>query len=190
MRDGPLRRAIKRIARFCYETDLRLTRGAARMRGGPAFELGGECRLCAKCCEAPSVQISRFAFRLRSLRALHAAWHRHLNGFELTGTEAPSVLVFRCTHFDPTTRRCDSYESRPGMCRDYPRNLLEHPAPEFLEGCGYFALNRRRAALETMLAEANIPAEKRRKIDEVFRLKDRPDEGGADTDAPPSRPSE
>jgi Fe-S-cluster containining protein len=38
-------------------------------------------------------------------------------------------FVFECTHFDRITRRCDSYASRPGMCRDYPRVLLDQAAP-------------------------------------------------------------
>jgi Fe-S-cluster containining protein len=65
-------------------------------------------------------------------------WQRVVNGFELSGRDAEArAFVFRCTHFDRATRSCDSYDSRPGMCRDYPRALLWQPAPEMLPGCGY-----------------------------------------------------
>ena len=73
-----------------------------------------------------------------SLRRAFLAWQRCVNGFELQGSDADArIFVFRCTHFDPQTRRCDSYASRPGMCRDYPRALLYQPHPELLPGCGY-----------------------------------------------------
>ena len=61
-----------------------------------------------------------------------------MNGFELVGEDAEEqALVFRCTHYDRATRSCDSYDSRPGMCRDYPRLLLWQPRPQLLPGCGY-----------------------------------------------------
>ena len=60
-----------------------------------------------------------------------------MNGFELVRSDEESwTFVFRCTHFDPATRSCDSYGSRPGLCRDYPRLLLWQPNPELLPGCG------------------------------------------------------
>lgn len=71
-------------------------------------------------------------------RGLFLFWHKHINGFELVSRDGTTrMFTFRCTHYDPDTRRCDSYESRPGMCRDYPCLLLWQPRPEFLPGCGY-----------------------------------------------------
>jgi hypothetical protein len=65
-------------------------------------------------------------------------WQRQVNGFDLVTRDSPArTFVFSCTHFDPQTRRCDSYDSRPGICRDYPRTLLWQSAPEMLPGCGY-----------------------------------------------------
>jgi len=83
-----------------------------------------------------------------------------VNGFVLTEEHASARLfVFRCTHFDWQTRSCDSYASRPGMCRDYPRLLLYQPRPELLPGCGYRALapnadRLRRALREQPLSDA------------------------------------
>jgi Fe-S-cluster containining protein len=87
------------------------------------------------------------------------------SGFSLTGHDfANRVFVFRCTHFDPETRRCDSYQSRPGMCRDYPRLLLWQPRPEFLPGCGYRALPPNAARLRAAVEQAEISDEQRERL--------------------------
>ena len=71
-------------------------------------------------------------------RRLFLGWQRLVNGFELVEADARSrTFSFRCTHFDPVTRLCDSYSSRPGMCRDYPRVHLDAAWPELFERCGY-----------------------------------------------------
>jgi Fe-S-cluster containining protein len=60
-----------------------------------------------------------------SLRRVFLWWQRVVNGFELKATHARErTFVFTCTHFDEATRLCDSYGSRPGLCRDYPRATL------------------------------------------------------------------
>ena len=71
-------------------------------------------------------------------RALFVAWQWHINGFELVDrVRAGRALVFRCTHYDPDTRRCDSYDSRPWMCRDYPRVVLDQAWPELFADCSH-----------------------------------------------------
>jgi Fe-S-cluster containining protein len=180
MRDGPVRRTIKAIARANYFANLRLSRLPGKAKGGPPFELAGACRLCAKCCEAPSVQVGPLVWRLKTLRWAFLAWHRLANQFELVGEEPlQKVFVFRCGHFDPATRRCDSYDSRPGMCRDYPRNLLWHAMPDFFPECGHFAASKKRGRMAELLAAEDIPPEKREAIDRAFYL------GGAGM-APPA----
>jgi hypothetical protein len=130
MRDGPLRRALKAVARARFFVDVRLDR-AIRRRRGPWFELGGECRRCARCCEAPAIAVNAVVWHVRSVRALFLWWQRAVNGFLLQeARRAGRTFVFRCTHFDGATRTCDSYDSRPGLCRDYPRALLYQPEPE------------------------------------------------------------
>ena len=72
-----------------------------------------------------------------TLRRLFLWWQRKVNGFVLVDRiTGHRVFIFRCTHFDEETRSCTCYESRPGLCRDYPRVLLFQPNPEFLPGCG------------------------------------------------------
>lgn len=138
MRDGPIRTAVKRLALACFVVNLRATRAWWRLRGDKPFELGGSCGKCAACCEAPGIQVDRFTWYIPTLRRMFLWWHRHVNGFVLLErVPGHRLFVFRCTHFDPETRRCDSYHSRPGMCRDYPRALMWQSNPEMLPGCGY-----------------------------------------------------
>jgi uncharacterized protein len=165
MRDGPLRRALKALARARYALDLRATRALRRARGERPYELGGECRRCARCCEAPGIQVGRLTWHLPLLRRAFLRWQRTVNGFELTGRDrAARVFIFRCTHFDPASRCCDSYDSRPGMCRDYPRALLWQPHPELLPGCGYRPVVWNSRGLERSLQDATLSEEQRQKL--------------------------
>lgn len=154
MRDGPVRRAIKRVARWHFQINLAIAR-----RWAPAyFVLGGDCRRCAKCCEAPGIQVGRLLWHARVLRSAFLWWQHRVNGFVLVEAQrAIRSFIFRCTHFDPTTRACDSYDSRPGICRDYPRFLLHQPAPEMMPGCGYRPIAKNAAALDAELRARNLP---------------------------------
>ena len=165
MKDGLLRRAVKRVARARYAFDLTLTRRLRRARGERPYALGGECRRCARCCEAPAIQVGRALLALRSLHGPFLWWQRVVNGFELLEARPRErMFVFRCTHFDPATRACDSYGSRPGMCRDYPRALLWQPRPEMLPGCGYRPVNPRARALASALDAQPLTDEQRAKL--------------------------
>jgi Fe-S-cluster containining protein len=172
VKDGPLRRGVKRLARANYGLNALVYRAVRRWRGEAPYLLGGDCRRCARCCEAPAVQVSRAVWYLPTLRQAFLAWQRHVNGFELVGRDvAHRTFVFRCTHFDRGTRSCDSYDSRPGMCRDYPRALLYQPNPEMLPGCGYRPLARNAARLRTALAPLPLTAEQREKLEEGLHLR-------------------
>jgi hypothetical protein len=174
MRDGVLRSAVKRVARWHYQWELRAARGLARLRGERPHLLAGECRRCAACCEAPAIAVGRLTFGLRSLRRAFLAWQRLVNGFELVGEDARRrTFVFRCTHFDPAARACDSYSSRPGMCRDYPRLLLWQPRPVFLPGCGYRARPPNAERLADTLARLDLRPEQREKLRRGLDLESR-----------------
>jgi uncharacterized protein len=165
MRDGPLLRAVKAAARARFFLDLRLTRALRRARRGEWFELAGECRRCARCCEAPTIRAHAAVFHLPLARRLFLWWQRRVNGFELTSADrGQRLFVFRCTHFDWTTRSCDSYDSRPGLCRDYPRALLDQPAPEFLPGCGYRARAPKAAQLLRVLDQYPLSEDQKEKL--------------------------
>jgi len=160
MKDGLLRRGIKALARQVQRVDLGLGRLALRLQGEPRYQLGGRCVSCGACCERPTVELPRPLFHLRSYRWLLVRWHRWINGFALEQAHRRShTLVFRCTHFDPATRGCDSYGSRPLMCRDYPRALLYHHPPVFFESCAQRVVYRFAAELDRALLEQDLPPE-------------------------------
>jgi Fe-S-cluster containining protein len=143
MRDGPFRRTIKAVALGAFYVTLGVDRLLARAARHRSFLLGGECRRCAKCCEAPAIRVGFLTWYLPALRAVFLAWQARVNGFVLReASEDDRVFVFKCTHFDWEHRRCDSYASRPGMCRDYPRALMYQPHPEMLPGCGHRPIAR------------------------------------------------
>jgi hypothetical protein len=180
MRDGAARRALKRVARWHFDANLGLHRLWRRRRGERPFVLGGECRRCAACCEAPTIAAGRMAWSMPVARWLFLLWQRHVNGFELVDRDPRGrAFVFRCTHFDPVGRTCDSYDSRPGMCRDYPRLQLWQASPEFLPGCGYRGIAPNAAGLRAGLARLELTDEQRERLRRGLNLGD---------DSPPGRP--
>lgn len=171
MRDEALRTGVKRIARLVYDVRLALHRAGKRARGEIRYELGGACVLCARCCEAPGIQVGFFTWYLPLLRRIFLLWHRRVNGFQLLeARRVDRAFIFRCTHFDPDTRRCDSYHSRPGMCRDYPRPFLEQANPEFLEGCGYKPIDLDRERKRRALDEFPLTEAQRKKLEKELYL--------------------
>jgi Fe-S-cluster containining protein len=106
---------------------------------------------------------------MASARRLFLAWQRRVNGFELVSAD-DRVFVFRCTHFDRSTHTCDSYGSRPGMCRDYPRALMWQVSPDLLPTCGYRAIPSNAAGLKAALDAAALSPEQREKLRKGLRL--------------------
>jgi Fe-S-cluster containining protein len=171
MRDGWVRRAVKAAARMVLVAETALARAVLAARGEPRYRLDGSCEGCGRCCETPTVAVGRLVWRFRSARALFVAWQRHVNGFVLLRRERDGrALVFRCTHYDPTTRRCDSYGSRPFMCRDYPRLLLYQPWPELFEDCTHRIVSLRDRGLRDALDGAALSDEQRAELRRRLRL--------------------
>jgi hypothetical protein len=165
MRDGAATRAVKRFALAWFSAALLLDRLLARATRRSPFTLGGDCRLCAACCEAPAIRVGWLTWHLPGFRDVFLWWQRHVNGFELRETDPEAHLfVFECTHFDRTTRRCDSYDSRPGICRDYPRALLHQPHPELLPGCGYRPIARNAKRMLRVLDGQPLTSEQRARL--------------------------
>lgn len=99
------------------------------------------------------------------------AWQRLVNGFVLTATDARfRVFVFRCTHYDPVTRQCDSYQSRPLMCRDYPYNLTFDAVPALFPECSYTLHDKNADALRTALKAAGVEGEKLAELEKKLFL--------------------
>lgn len=165
MKDGALRRTVKAVARSAFFLNLWTDRGRRRLLGERPYLLGGACQRCAACCEAPAVRVHALVWLAPTLRRAFLWWHEKVNGFELVeARRRERTFVFRCTHFDRTMRSCDSYSSRPGMCRDYPRALLNQTHPELLPGCGYRPLARNAAELRRALLERPLSDEQRARL--------------------------
>jgi Fe-S-cluster containining protein len=165
MRDGPVRRALKGLALAFFYANLLPSRWWQRLRGGVPFALGGSCRRCARCCERPSVRANALVWHWPALRRAFLRWQERVNGFRLVEVRRREwTFVFSCEHFDRETRACDSYASRPGMCRDYPRALLAQPGPELLPGCGYRPVARRARALRRALDAQPLTPEQRARV--------------------------
>ena len=169
MKDGPVRKAVKRAGLGVYYGRLFLHRLQADIR----YELGGECVRCAKCCEEPGIQVGKLVWYLPFVRWTFLQWHEKVNGFELIeARREDKAFIFNCTHFDRDTRMCDSYDSRPGMCRDYPRPFLEQANPEFFDGCGYKAVTLRKNELVQILEQQSLTDEQMAKLKKGLYLED------------------
>ena len=162
---------MKRVALLAFRVDVSVQRALRRSRGERPWTLGGACRRSGACCEAPAIAVGRVTWSMASARRLFLAWQKRVNGFDLVSAdEEAHVFVFRCTHFDRATRSCDSYGSRPGMCRDYPRTLMWQASPDLLPTCGYRAMPPNAAGLRAALDAAALSAEQREKLRKGLRL--------------------
>ncbi|MCP4872351.1 MAG: YkgJ family cysteine cluster protein [Proteobacteria bacterium] len=171
MRDGPIRRSVKALVRGWFALETRRARWVLKLRGEPRYRLEGTCEGCGRCCEKPSIRVGFATFHFPLMRWLFLSWQRRVNGFDFLESERSRVLVFRCTHFDPATKLCDSYGSRPAMCRDYPRMLLYQPWPELFEECTHRVVSIGDQKLREALDEAALGAEKRAGLERRLRLR-------------------
>ncbi len=170
MRDGWLRRSVKWVARLTASLDLRVRRAAGP---APRYRLNGTCNGCGQCCEEPALQVGRVAFRMKRLMAFSIWWQRAVNGFVLLRTDPRfHALIFRCTHYDPLTKLCDSYGSRPLMCRDYPRNLTHESNPVLFDECSYRIIDVNAAGLRAALEHTTLSPEQRAELEEKLKLRE------------------
>ena len=167
MTDGIGLRIFKRILWWRYAADLWITRRILKFRGEERYYLRGKCNHCGRCCEYPSVQMNEFAYHVEIYRRMVIRWHRTVNGFKLFKQHKhEATLTFTCLHYDPMTRRCDSYSSRPGMCRDYPMNQIYSVNPHFFPECGFYAVDKRAGSFRAALEKTDLPPEK---LEELYR---------------------
>jgi hypothetical protein len=149
-----------------------LRRRLLARRGQPRYLLLDACNGCGKCCEAPAIQLERLTWSSRALRGLVVWWQRRVNGMELRSSDARfRLLTFHCTHYEPSTRRCDSYDSRPFFCRDYPRNLTFDPVPQLFDECSHRVVDRHAEALTAALESAGLRGEKLEEVRKKLYLR-------------------
>lgn len=171
MRDGPVRRTVKRAASVVFSISLWVSRRHAATPGNVHYDLGGECRRSGRCCEAPAMRVGWLVWFAPILRWVFLEWQHHVNGFVLVERRRRErTFVFRCTHFDRNTRLCDSYSSRPGMCRDYPRSLMHQSAPQLFVECGYRALSPKRHELLQVLEAKSLDDQQLERLKKTLYL--------------------
>jgi uncharacterized protein len=171
LKDGILRRAVKTAALAGFTVNCTLDRVVRRLRGERFYRLEGSCHCSGQCCESPAIRATWWLWYLRTLRRLFLWWQRVVNGLELTETDPRGrIFVFRCTHFDPVSRRCDSYGSRPGMCRDYPRVQLTQPNPELFPRCGYRLVAPNAEALRRALSGRGLTEQQMERLTRGLHL--------------------
>ena len=169
MKDGILKKCVKLLALIRYRFDLGITRIILRLKGEPGYDMQGECCSCGSCCETPMIRCMAPVFYLKSLRWLFLTWQNKVNGFELIREDRiKRTFVFKCTHFDSVTKQCDAYSSRPGMCRDYPKNILYNTPPNFLPKCTFSAIAKNADQINDSLEKLDLPPEKLEKIKKDF----------------------
>ena len=164
--DGLPLRAIKAFARAWFIVALKVRRREVFKR----WVLAGECNQCAVCCERPSMMVDWAIWNVKPIRRLFLWWQRAVNGFELVAEEQPRTFAFRCHYFDTQKRVCTSYESRPGMCRDYPRLLLEQSDPTFYKECGYRAVASNSKSLLRIVERSPLSDAERAEMKRKLRL--------------------
>ena len=120
--------------------------------------------------------MGRLTWHLRSLRWLVTTWQSVVNGFQIIHLERRQrLLVFSCTHYDRVAKRCDSYRSRPGICRNYPVRLLCQPWPELFDECGHSVVVRNASGMRDALARTHLTEMERRALEKKLLLIDRDD---------------
>ncbi len=172
MRDPLPLSLLKSAVRLCWVAEVGLRRVLQKMTRQRGYQLAGSCGSCANCCEKPTIKAGPMLWKLPRLRQLFLAYQQKVNGFTLIEADDESqTFAFRCAHFDWKTRKCDSYHSRPFMCRDYPRALLQQPWPEFLPGCGYRPIAGNAEKLRAALAQTELSPEKREELERRMFLR-------------------
>jgi len=165
MKDGYLLKTIKWIALLRYTLDLGFTRRIRSIKREQHYRLGGSCRSCGKCCVTPMIPVRAPFIYLKTARWLLITWHRKVNGFEYIGeNRKKGQFIFQCTHLDTDTMLCDAYDTRPGMCRDYPTNLLDAALPAFLEGCGFYPILKNAEQMQELLDASGLSGEKLKEL--------------------------
>jgi len=170
MKDGLALGWFKWLVVLSWRVELLVWRALVRLRRRPLWALSGSCTGCGACCVEPSILVGFFTWHFPTLRRLFLAWQRRVNGFQLASAERGTrTFVFRCTHYDPASRRCDSYATRPAMCRDYPRVLLQDAWPELFEGCGFRVVSCNRK-LRAQIDATSLPEEEKAALKRKLRL--------------------
>jgi Fe-S-cluster containining protein len=84
------------------------------------------CAGCGRCCEELCDKVTMYIAPedlddiIRYYKGLRMKLYRY------KGDQYYGLLVRKCTHLDPKTKKCTIYENRPKPCREYPYQYIPH----------------------------------------------------------------
>lgn len=103
---------------------------------GKELILTGQCRQCGACCRRLQLQPGKkWLSSKRDFKSL-VKRHPEFDRFEISGRDPQRLLIFNCTKLG-SDNRCQDYENRPQLCRDFPNKAIFFCGGALPEGCGY-----------------------------------------------------
>jgi len=102
-----------------------------------------KCRRCGKCCEELTLDFSEFdlpgeetSFRIRITKNGDKEFIEKHWTIEKIGTHK---IWYSCEFFNKETKRCNNYEGRPDVCKNYPiyTKSTRIPSKQLKDGCGF-----------------------------------------------------
>ncbi len=171
VKDRPALAFLKRIVRLLWSVDRGLRRVLRLGKRWRYWKLEGACNGCGSCCTEPSIHVGLITWHFFLARWLFVAWQARVNGLEYVGqAEEGHDLLFRCAHYQAASRQCDSYATRPSMCRDYPRGLLDQAWPELFPECGHRVRPRKAEALRDRIDSTALSPEAKAELYRKLRI--------------------
>jgi hypothetical protein len=101
----------------------------------PAWQIGGRCKKCGRCCELLAMSMPTFAAKWSFLKQVVCWYYQENYGMVFEGSPEEGRLLFRCTSLDGN-RLCTIYKRRPRICREYP-SPLNRDQPDIRSDCGF-----------------------------------------------------
>lgn len=103
---------------------------------GKELILTGHCRQCGSCCRR--LQLQHGKQWLRSRRKFNALIKNdpEFARFEVIGRDRQGLLVFNCNMLG-ADNRCQDYDNRPRLCRDFPDKEIFFCGATLPDGCGF-----------------------------------------------------
>lgn len=98
--------------------------------------LTGHCRQCGACCRRLQLQPGKKWLRSKSDFKALVKKHPEFARFKISGRDPQRLLVFNCTQLG-ADNRCQDYENRPQLCRDFPNKAIFFCGGHLPENCGY-----------------------------------------------------
>ena len=104
--------------------------------GGKELIITGSCRQCGACCRRLQLeQANRWMRSKREFKKL-VKEQPEFARFQISGRDKQGLLVFNCRSLG-SDNRCQDYDNRPQLCRDFPNKGIFFCGGQLPNGCGY-----------------------------------------------------